>query len=485
MKSTKDKKTSVDLRAIKTALLGEGPVDVPALLKQWWFLILFLIYAFVAILALPRCTGVPETGPEEELRAAAPAETQQVAVTPEATPTPAPKKPVYTQATLAYAGDLVIHMGLNEEAKTADGYDFKPIMECVAPYVQDADYAFACLETTFPIEGDVSGYPTFHSPRALAADLKAVGFDLMEMASNHCMDARKEGLDETLNVLDAVGLEHIGTYRTQEERDANHGLVVKELNGISIAFLDYTYGTNCFPVTDFPYATNLFFRDYLEMDCADIDELDFTQLDEDLAYARSLNTDLIVAFMHWGLEYHTEPVDYQYQVADHLFEQGVDLILGGHPHVPEPMEVRRVTDLEGNERTGYICYCMGNFLSCMNDHYTNLTGVTTLELEKNESTGETYLKNVCYAPMIMVDTADHGIWTDEFRYRLVDLHKAMDSYAAGDNLGYINETLYQNMQTALSDIHGIFGAQFDRYDPSYTPNTEGELPVPAAAPASE
>ena len=143
------------------------------------------------------------------------------------------------------------------------------------------------------------------------------------------------------------------------------------------------------------------------------------------------------------------------------------------------MEVRHVTDLEGNERTGYLCYCMGNFISSMNDRYTNLTGVTTIELEKNEDTGETYLKNVSYAPLMMVDTADYGIGSAGWRYKLVDLHQALDSYAAGDNLGYINETLYAAMQTALSDIHDIFGVQFDRFDAGYQANTSGEMPAPA------
>ena len=91
---------------------------------------------------------------------------------------------------------------------------------------------------------------------------------------------------------------------------------------------------------------------------------------------------------------------------------------------------------------------------------------------------ETYLKNVSYAPLMMVDTADHGITGTDWRYKLVDLHHAIDSYEAGDDLGYINETLYHAMQTALDDIHEIFGVQFDRFDANYQPNTAGEMPVP-------
>ena len=460
------------VRRVRAALAGgpDAPDDWRALLKKWWFVALFLVYALAAVLILPHCAHVPQAGAKEPTAAAAsasPAET---------TATPAPKKePTYTTATLAYAGDLVCHMGINAEAFDGTEYDYTPIMEGAAPYVEAADLAFCCLETTFPDNGDVSGYPTFHSPRALATSLKNVGFDLISTASNHALDAEQEGLRSTLDVLEANGLDHVGTYRSQEERDAHSGIVVKKLNGITIAFLSYTYGTNGFPLAGHEYSLNVFFKDFMELDTFQIDELDYEKLDADLAAARALNTDLIAVFMHWGQEYYTEPVDYQREVADHLFEQGVDLILGGHPHVPEPMETRHVRDLEGNERTGYLCYCMGNFLSCMNDRYTNLTAVTTIELEKNEDTGETYLKNVSYAPLIMVDTADHGV-SAPWRYRLVDLHKAIDSYAAGDNLGYINETLYQNMLTALDDVHGIFGANFDRFDPSYQENTEGELP---------
>ena len=455
-----------------------------ALAKQYGVPVLLAVYALFAVFAMPHCTHLKDA-PSEDASFAPPSSVTaapKATATPKPTPTPEPKEPTFTNATLAYAGDLVVHMGLNEEASTPEGYDFKPLMEGAIPYVQDADYAFCCFETTFPIEGDISGYPTFHSPVSLAANLKEAGFDLVETANNHCMDARKEGLDNTLDVLDAAGLDHVGTYRTQDERDQNHGIVVKDLNGIRIAFLSYTYGTNCFPVTDFPYAANIFFSDYLELYADDIDELDLSGLDRDIAAAKDLHVDMIAVFMHWGLEYHTAPVDYQMEVADHLFAQGVDLVLGGHPHVPEPMETRTVRGADGKEHTGYLCYCMGNFLSCMNDHYTNLTGVTTLELEKNVDTGETYLKNVSYAPLIMVDTADHGVMST-WRYKIVDLHKSIDSYAAGDSLGFINDTLYNDMLTALSDIHSIWGANFDRFDPSYTANTEGEMP--AKAPTSQ
>ena len=452
----------------KAAIFGDGPVDYRAAFKEWWFVCLMLVYGLISVLFLSHCSYPPQASGTDAPTAAQTEETAEVQ-----------KEPSYTQATLAYAGDLVCHMDINAEANTGSGYDYLPVLEGCVPYVSDADLAFCCMETTFMDNAEISGYPMFRSPKELATGLKDAGFDFINTASNHCMDSLKNGISSTLDVLDAAGLDHIGTYRSQEEWDENHGIVVKDVNGISIAFLSYTYGTNCIPITGFEYATNILFKDYMDTYADEITEVDWDRLDADMEYARGVDTDLICVFIHWGLEYHTQPVDYQREIADHLFEQGADLICGGHPHVPEPMEVRHVTDLEGNERTGYLCYCMGNFISSMNDRYTNLTGVTTIELEKNEDTGETYLKNVSYAPLMMVDTADYGIGGAGWRYKLVDLHQALDSYAAGDNLGYINETLYAAMQTALSDIHDIFGVQFDRFDAGYQANTSGEMPAPA------
>ena len=434
---------------------------------------LLVLYALFSLLFLSRCSYTPRESADSANAPARQSASQDRG------------EHAYAQATLAYAGDLVLHTGLNDEAKTADGYDYLPILEGCVPYVKDADLAFCTMETTFLDNADFAGYPMFRSPKQLATSLKDAGFDLINTASNHCMDSLKAGIGSTLDVLDEAGLDHIGTYRSQEEWDANHGVVVKEINGISIAFLSYTYGTNGIPVTGFEYATNIFFKDYMDTYATDLDEIDYDRIDDDMAYARSLDTDVICVFIHWGLEYHTEAADYQREIADHLFVQGADLVCGGHPHVPEPMEVRRVTDLEGNERTGYLCYCMGNFISTMNDRYTNLTAVTTIELEKDLDTGETYLKNVSYAPLMMVDTMDYGIGGTTWRYKLVDLHQAIDSYASGDNLGYINETLYNAMLTAVDDLHDIFGAQFDRFDPGYQANTSGEMPVPEQTSSEE
>ena len=391
---------------------------------------------------------------------------------PEETPQPGtetvPEQPTPEQPTpersgetvsmrLAVAGDMVIHDGLNREAKRADGsYDYKDVFRGAVNYVSEADYAVATLETTFAGTAEYTGYPLFKSPDGLAESLRSMGFDLINTASNHSMDSFNGGLVRTLDVLDGNGLAHVGTYRSQEERDETSGITYAEVNGIRIAFLSYTYGTNGIPTDDRPYAVNLFYKDYLTT----LRDIDYEKIDADMAAARESGADVIAVFMHWGAEYQTTPSRDQYALADHLFEQGADLILGGHPHVPEPMELRQVTDLDGREKTGYICYCLGNLVSCQVDLYTNLTAVVNIDLEKDLGSGETWIKSVKYVPLFMMNLYDYNVTDAGWRYRLLDLHAAMDAYRNGSS-DYMTEAMYKSMEEGLENIHSIMGAEFD------------------------
>lgn len=363
---------------------------------------------------------------------------------------------------LAVFGDLVCHSGLNAEALQSDGtYDYTKIFGSAGTLATAADYSIVTLETTFPNTTNYTGYPQFQSPKGLARSLKNAGFDLVNTANNHSMDSYKSGLDRTLDVLDEYGLDHIGTYRTQEERDANNGVLVKSLNGISIAFVSYTYGTNGIPVTGFEYAVNIFNNDYMTT----LSDVNYDMLKEDMAYARSLDTDLIIALMHWGTEYDRAANRYQEELADFMFAEGADIILGGHVHVPQPMELRHVTDNEGNAKTGYIVYCLGNFISCQNDPYTNLTAALQLDIRKDLNTGETFLNHVSYKPLFMVDLLDYGVTDAGWQYRLWDLHYAIGSYEngtnTGENLGVINERIYNAMVDDLERLYTIFDPAFD------------------------
>ena len=314
------------------------------------------------------------------------------------TPSPTPTHPPDTVATLAVCGDVMSHMPVTNDAwsEALGGYAYTPIFGDAVPLVTRADYAVANLETTLADEPPYSGYPAFRSPSALAGDLAEAGFDLLLTANNHCLDRGYDGLTSTLDALDRAGLAHVGTSRGPEE-DAQ-GPYLADVGGISVAFLGYTYGTNGIPLPEGrDYAVSLFNTDYLTT----LSTPDTQRLEEGLAAAKALDPDLIAVLIHWGVEYQSTQNDAQEALADLLIANGADLVLGGHPHVLQPMELRTV-DAPGGSRTGFVCYSLGNFISSQVDPYTDITAVLTLELTKDGTTGETGVTGWTYAPMEMV-----------------------------------------------------------------------------------
>ena len=397
--------------------------------------------------------GIAEMAPAPSAAAESAAPTPTPVPTPAPTPTPTPE-PTPSVARLLFGGDLVIHTSLTDDAAQADGsYDFAPMFEDVQELISSADYATCCLEAALTGEPPWTGYPLFHLPDGIAYSLAEVGFDLVNTASNHAVDGRLAGIVRTLDVLDEAGLDHVGTYRTQEERDENSGILVKEINGITVAFLDFTYGTNAIPVDDYPYAVNVYNLDYMTT----LVDVDYEMLDADMAAARALDTDVIIVTVHWGAEYLTGPTQYQRSLADYLFAQGADIVIGGHPHVPEPMELRRVTDENGAERTCFLVYSLGNLLSGQDRTYTDLTAMVSIELTKDPYTGETEITAAGYTPMIMVDLYDYGVTDQGWRCRLWDLRRAIADYESGDDRGVITPGMYNAFVTALDDCERIFG----------------------------
>jgi poly-gamma-glutamate capsule biosynthesis protein CapA/YwtB (metallophosphatase superfamily) len=142
---------------------------------------------------------------------------------------------------------------------------------------------------------------------------------------------------------------------------------------------------------------NLFNTDYLTT----LSTPDTSRLEADLAAARALDTDLIAVLIHWGVEYRTTQNAYQEQLADLLIANGADLVLGGHSHVPQPLEERTVTGWDGAERTGFVCYSLGNFISSQVDPLTDTTAVLTLELTRTPE-GAASVTGWEYVPMLMV-----------------------------------------------------------------------------------
>lgn len=364
---------------------------------------------------------------------------------------------------LAVAGDIVCHEGLNLEAHNAenDTYDYSAIFAEATGILTSANFATACIETTFPDTKNYTGYPTFASPEGLAKSLADSGIDLLSTASNHALDAYVGGLKRTLDVLDENGLAHVGTYRSREERDANNGITLVEVDGVKIAFLAYCYGTNGADYYDNDFCINIYSEDYKN----GAGEIKYDLMSTDISAAKAMEPDIVAVYMHWGNEYATQPNSEQNEIADFLFYEGADIILGGHTHVPEPMELRELEDKDGNKKTGFIIYSLGNYISCQNDSLTNLTAILNIRITKDPDSGETWVSGVGYTPMFMVDLEDYGIDYIEagWRYRLWNLHDAIDSFDKGDNRAVINDSLYAAMKDGLDNLHGILGSDYDLY----------------------
>ncbi len=248
---------------------------------------------------------------------------------------------------LMFVGDAMQHAPQITAAEQPGGtYDYTPCFQYIEEDVRWADLAVVNLEC--PLGGKpYTGYPCFSAPDSYAERLRDVGFDLFLTANNHCLDRRDKGLVRTCQALDSMNIAHIGTYRDAQERNQRLPYIVN-IKGIKIAFLDYTYGTNGIRIQGEVV----------------VDFIDQQRIAEDIALARERGADAICVNMHWGIEYTLKPVAEQRTLADFLVAQGVDLIIGGHPHVVEPMEMRYSKEYDKNV---LLVYSLGNFISNMSD----------------------------------------------------------------------------------------------------------------------
>ena len=400
----------------------------------------------LALLALFGCSerAASERGALPAAEAPAAQETPAAVVEsepePELEPEPEPPAPKTTVATLAVCGDVMSHMPLIEDAWNAEAscYDYRPMLRDAAPYVRAADYAVANLETTFAGGPKYSGYPRFNAPDALADALLDAGFDLLLTANNHCMDKGFAGLCRTLDVLDEAALAHIGTSRTEDE--AHSDVVLADVGGISVAFLGFTYGTNGIPLDkSAPFSVNLFNTDYLTT----LSTPDEAALLAALERAKTLEPDLIAVMMHWGIEYKTKQNAYQERLAQFLFDHGADIVLGGHPHVLQPMELRALTR-DGAEKQGFVCYSLGNFISSQVIELTDVTAVLTLTLTRDDESGVAQVSDYAYVPMVMLHPAEGS----DGHFALLDVRKALEGGA---------EESAELCQRSLETCHTILG----------------------------
>lgn len=275
--------------------------------------------------------------------------------------------------TLVFAGDLMQHQGQIDAARTLSGFDYSDCFKYVKEEINKADIAIGNLEVTLGGK-PYTGYPTFSAPDEYLQAIKDAGFDLLTTANNHCLDQGKRGLERTILMLDSLQLSHAGTYIDASARARSYPLFIEQ-NGFRIALLSYTYGTNGIKTM----APNV------------VNYIDKKQISADIDSARLRRPDAIIACMHWGNEYQSLPDKEQTSLADWLIEQGVTHVIGCHPHVVQPLELR-TDSLTGQQHA--IAYSLGNFISNMTGRRTD--GGLLFKLELTKDTAHTYVSNCGY-----------------------------------------------------------------------------------------
>jgi poly-gamma-glutamate synthesis protein (capsule biosynthesis protein) len=246
-----------------------------------------------------------------------------------------------SKVSLVAVGDNLIHHTVYSAAYTNGIYDFTSMFEEIKPYIKQFDIAFINQETILGgKELGLSTYPAFNSPHELGDTLVDTGFNLVSIANNHTLDRGEKAIISATNYLDKLPLIYSGAARS------SNGLHVKifKKNGITFAFVAYTYGTNGIPVpSGKDYLVNLYSNQKAK---ADLDKV------RDLV-------DVIIVSMHWGDEYQDYPNETQKTQAKYLANLGVDIIIGHHPHVIQPVEV--IINDKGEET--FVIYSLGNILS--------------------------------------------------------------------------------------------------------------------------
>lgn len=341
---------------------------------------------------------------------------------------------------LSIIGDIMCHNSQYVDAyiPTQNTYDFSYVFEDIKEHIENADLAIGNLETTFAgKEKGYSNYPLFNTPEQLANNLKDFGIDVLSTANNHCMDSGYNGLASTLNYLDEAGISHVGTNRSMEEQNT---ILIKEVNGFKIAFLSFTYGTNGITIPeDKKYCVNL---------------IDETFILSQIDIAKQYKPDLICASMHWGIEYQNQPNETQQNLANLLFENGVDLIFGSHPHVLQPMEKKTITQKDGREKECFVIYSLGNFMSGQTKQYTRSSIILKINLKKEGYGGKISIENISYVPIYMHKSSANGK-----KYRILDMEKSINSYETGANLS-IGKDVYSTLKSEVSRIHTLMGENY-------------------------
>lgn len=279
------------------------------------------------------------------------------------------------KVSLIFAGDAMQHTPQLRAAKTDSNYSYKSVFKYIKPKISSSDIAAINLETTLGVK-PFTGFPKFNSPREYAEELHKTGFNLFFTANNHALDRGKEGLENTIAIIKEIGAKQTGTFNSIINRDLYYPLMIIK-NGIRIAFLNYTYGTNGLLVKKPNF----------------VNQIDTILIKEDIKTAKLLKPDIIIASLHWGEEYHTNPSKKQKELARFLFQNDVRIIIGHHPHVVQPIQINKQND----SIQQVVYYSLGNFYTNQRKPNTDGGMLAEIILKKDEKKSSVVIESAGYS----------------------------------------------------------------------------------------
>lgn len=270
---------------------------------------------------------------------------------------------------LIMVGDALLHSSLYRDGYQNGTYDFTSQLELIKPEIQKHDLAFYNQESILGGTSiGLSDYPNFNSPQEFGDAMIDAGFNLVSLANNHTMDRGVTAIQNSCDYWKTKDVLTAGSYCSAEDAEE---IKIKEKNGIKYTLLAYTYGTNGITVpSDKPYLVNLYSDELAKADIEKVRD----------------KVDLLIVSMHWGTEYRSEPTDEQKREAEYLSNLGVDIIIGTHPHVIEPITYINDT---------LVIYSLGNFISAQstnNDYNTMVELMTSVDVVKTTKDGKSEIK---------------------------------------------------------------------------------------------
>ena len=291
---------------------------------------------------------------------------------------------LYDTISVSFIGDVMQHgvqirNALIEGKDASDGnsYNYSSAFKYLRERFEESDITVANMEFTLGTL-PYTGYPQFSAPEAIATQAKRSGINLFLLANNHILDKGASGLQKTLDIYDTIGVRYTGAYR-DSCTEANTNPMIIEAKGVKIAFINFTYGTNGFRTPE-PYIVN---------------RMDSIKVKEAIQRAKERGARMIIALPHWGYEYQLQPNGEQHKWAQMLFKNGVQAIIGSHPHVPQTAEIY-LTGSHHPRRYGevdrMVFYSLGNYISNQsNPDYTQVGMLVTIKIVKNNLSGEVTL----------------------------------------------------------------------------------------------